>query len=138
MAATAVTPTVVPMETNELLPTAVAGGASNAGWIIANSPYPAERVLLVFVADGTNADTIKVQTPTDTTPFNNSELVPTVTAGLGDLSFALAATETRCVVVEGARHQFSDGIHVVNTQASGATKCYALITPLGGGPQNGL
>lgn len=139
MAATVVTPTVVPFETNELVPAGVAGGGSNAGWTILSDPYPVDRMLLVFKGDGTNADNIHIHGAPVTVGNNvNAGLVPTVTAGLGDYDFALGATETRCVVVEATRHwQSGLGIVVTNT-GTGATTCYALIVPAGGGIQNGL
>ena len=121
MADVAITPVQITMHTRtaDLLGagTAITDAAANVFSIAAGGRH-GDRLLLIFEADATG----------DTVTILAGDRPPAQTAGLGNITVVLAASDIRGVCVEAARFLQDDGT-IRATCTDNGTLAYALIMP---------
>lgn len=123
MAATAVTPTILVMDTaSSSLTDAGATDVATAadGWTISAALWKSgDRMLLKFVDDGSGC----------TVTIAAGDNPPAARAGLGALTITLTASQVKYVVIDPSRFTQDDGTLVVTSSTDEGTRMGAFLLP---------
>lgn len=131
MAETAITPTQLVTGTASADIADADGTAADTqadGWAVAlGANGDADKLLLKFLDDGSGA----------TVTIAAGDKPPAERAGLGSVTFTLAASDVKYIVVEGARHLHDDN-KIRCSSSDAGTKIKAFLMPKGVGGGSGI